>query len=147
MPEENRGPWSKKFENRWSGAALKLAQRVRAEPGRQTVFGEFQAKNLASSSNDLQELNFQELNHKNWGDWVAECHGSTLDYIKTVLHLNHLMTKLRRNLNCLICDMLFYRAMLCIRGTSHRPVSVCVCPSVYLCLSQVRVLLKRQNTG
>jgi len=23
-----------------------------------------------------------------------------------------------------------YRAMLCIRGTSHRPVSVCVCPSV-----------------
>jgi len=31
-------------------------QRVRAEPGRQTVFGEFQAKNLASSSNDLQEL-------------------------------------------------------------------------------------------
>jgi len=94
MPEENRGPWSKKFENRWSGAALKLAQRVRAEPGRQTVFGEFQAKNLASSSNDLQELNFQELKHKNWGDWVAECHGSTLDYIKTVLHLSHFMTKL-----------------------------------------------------
>ena len=31
-------------------------QRVRAEPGRQTVFGEFQAKNLASSSNDLHEL-------------------------------------------------------------------------------------------
>jgi len=25
-------------------------------PGRQTVFGEFQAKNIASSSNDLQEL-------------------------------------------------------------------------------------------
>ena len=24
----------------------------------------------------------------------------------------------------------FYRAMLCIRGTSHGPVSVCVCPSV-----------------
>ena len=24
----------------------------------------------------------------------------------------------------------FYRAMLCIRGTSHWPVSVCVCPSV-----------------
>jgi len=24
----------------------------------------------------------------------------------------------------------FYRAMLCIRGTSHGPVSACVCPSV-----------------
>jgi len=33
----------------------------------------------------------------------------------------------------------FYRAMLCIRGTSHGPVSVCVC--VCVCLSQVRVLL------
>jgi len=37
----------------------------------------------------------------------------------------------------------FYRAMLCIRGTSHGPVSVCVC----LCLSQSGVLLKRQNVG
>jgi len=27
--------------------------RVLAEPGRETVFGEFQAKNLASSSNDF----------------------------------------------------------------------------------------------
>jgi len=26
------------------------------EPGRQTVFGEFQAKNLASGSNDLQQV-------------------------------------------------------------------------------------------
>ena len=33
----------------------------------------------------------------------------------------------------------FYRAMLCIRGTSHGPVSVCPC------LSEVGVLLKRQN--
>ena len=41
---------------RGSGGALELPQRVRAKPGRQTVFGEFQAKNLASSSNDLQEL-------------------------------------------------------------------------------------------
>ena len=41
---------------RGSGGALKLPQRVRAEPGRQTVFGEFQAKNLASGSNELQEL-------------------------------------------------------------------------------------------
>jgi len=37
----------------------------------------------------------------------------------------------------------FYRAMLCIRGTSHGPVSVC--PSV--CPSQVGVLLKRLNVG
>jgi len=44
--------------------------------------------------------------------------------------------------------MNFYRAMLCIRGTSHGPdvsVSVCVCLSV--CLSQVGVLLKRLNVG
>ena len=34
-----------------------------------------------------------------------------------------------------------FRAMLCIRGTSHGPVSVCVC------LSQAGVLLKRQNVG
>jgi len=31
-------------------------------------------------------------------------------------------------------NMIFYRAMLCIRGTSHGPVSVsvclCLCPSV-----------------
>ena len=45
-----------------------------------------------------------------------------------------------------LCFILgFYRAMLCIRGTSHGPVSVCVCLSV--CLSQAGVLLKRQNVG
>ena len=35
----------------------------------------------------------------------------------------------------------FYRAMLCICGTSHGPVPVSVC------LSQVGVLLKRLNVG
>jgi len=41
----------------------------------------------------------------------------------------------------------FYRAMLCIRGTSHGPVSVH--PSVCLSVrpSQVGVLLKRLNVG
>ena len=39
----------------------------------------------------------------------------------------------------------FYRAMLCIHGTSHGPVSVCL--SVCVCLSQVRALLKRLNVG
>ena len=40
-----------------------------------------------------------------------------------------------------------YRAMLCIRGTSHGPMSVrpSVCPSVRQ--SQVGVLLKRLNIG
>ena len=37
----------------------------------------------------------------------------------------------------------FYRAMLCIRGTSHGPVSVCLS----VCPSQVGVLLKRLNIG
>ena len=36
-----------------------------------------------------------------------------------------------------------YRAMLCIRGTSHGPLSVSVC----LCLSQVGVVLKPLNVG
>jgi len=39
----------------------------------------------------------------------------------------------------------FYRAMLCIRSTSHGPVSVCA--RLCLCLSQVGVLLKRLNVG
>ena len=39
----------------------------------------------------------------------------------------------------------YYRAMLCIRVTSHRPVSVSVSASV--CPSQVGVLLKRLNVG
>ena len=39
----------------------------------------------------------------------------------------------------------FYRAMLCIRGICYGPVSVSVCLSV--CLTQVGVLLKRQNIG
>jgi len=42
-------------------------------------------------------------------------------------------------------NMIFYRAMQCIRGTSHGPVSVSV--SVCVCLSQAGVLLKRQNVG
>ena len=42
---------------------------------------------------------------------------------------------------------IFYRAMLCIRGTSHGPVSVCLSVSVSVCLSQVGVLLKRLNGG
>ena len=41
----------------------------------------------------------------------------------------------------------FYRAMLCICGTSHGPVSVCVCLCLCPCLSQAGVLLKRLNVG
>jgi len=41
----------------------------------------------------------------------------------------------------------FYRAMLCIRGTSHGPVSVCLSVCVCVCLSQAGVLLKWQNVG
>jgi len=41
----------------------------------------------------------------------------------------------------------FYRAMLCIRGTSHGPVSVCPSVCLSVCPSQVGVLLKRLNVG
>jgi len=44
-----------------------------------------------------------------------------------------------------LVDKFCYRAMLCIRGTSHGPLSVCLC--LCLCLSQAGVLLKRQNVG
>jgi len=41
----------------------------------------------------------------------------------------------------------FYRAMLCIRDTSHGPVSVCLSVRPSVRLSQVGVLLKRLNVG
>ena len=44
---------------RGSGGALKLPQRVRAEPGCQTVFGEFQAKNRASSRLILRSFSWR----------------------------------------------------------------------------------------
>ena len=37
--------------------------------------------------------------------------------------------------------------MLCIRGTSHGPVSVCLSVRRSVCPSQVGVLLKRLNVG
>ena len=37
--------------------------------------------------------------------------------------------------------------MLCMRGTSHGPVSVSVCMCLGLCLTQVGVLQKRLNVG
>jgi len=40
-------------------------------------------------------------------------------------------------------SVFYYRAMLCIRGTSHGPVSVCLSVRP----SQVGVLLKRLNIG
>ena len=40
----------------------------------------------------------------------------------------------------------FYRAMLCIRGTSHRPVSVCVCPSVSVTSRSSTKTAKRRIT-
>ena len=41
----------------------------------------------------------------------------------------------------------FYRAMLCIRCTSHDPVSVCPSVRLSVCPSQVGVLLKWLNRG
>ena len=51
--------------------------------------------------------------------------------------LAHMHTELTNGGVC------FYCVMVCIRGTSHGPVSVRVC----FCLSQVGVLLKRLNVG
>jgi len=49
------------------------------EPGSQTLSGEFNAKNLASSSSDLQEL-FRKQNIK-LGDSVAKWYcGNILDF-------------------------------------------------------------------
>ena len=41
----------------------------------------------------------------------------------------------------------FYSAMLCIRGTSHGPVSVRLSVCLSVRPSQVSVLLKRLNVG
>jgi len=65
---------------------------------------------------------------------------SFVDYVQTFI----LCYKIIRGLVLLSPDC-FYRAMLCIRGTSHMPVSVCL--SLCVCLSQVGVLLKRLNRG
>ena len=43
--------------------------------------------------------------------------------------------------------LFFYRAMLCIRGTSHGPVSVRLSVCLSVRPSQAGVLLKRQNVG
>ena len=77
------------------------------------------------SKADINELN---LPH---GRWVINV-WSSLPHNVDVMSLLYLS-----------CS--FYRAMLCIRGTSHGPVSVSVCLSV--CLSQVGVLLNRLNRG
>ena len=57
------------------------------------------------------------------------------------IHLG-LTTNLPRNL-----PVNFYRAMLCIRGTSHGPVSVRLSVCLSVRPSQVGVLLKRLNVG
>ena len=44
-------------------------------------------------------------------------------------------------------DFSFYRVMLCIRGTSHGPVSICPSVRPSVCPSQVGVLLKGLNVG
>ena len=49
----------------------------------------------------------------------------------------------RENKSLTFFSLFFYRAMLCIRGTSHGPVSV----RLSVCPSQVGVLLKRLNVG
>ena len=63
------------------------------------------------------------------------------------LFANYAHVKCRFVVNLLLLyDMIrdaFYCAMLCMRGTSHGPVSDCL--STTVCLSQLGVLLKRLN--
>ena len=69
-----------------------------------------------------------------WGAGVVICLGQGVD-----LHMAQLMP-LPLTVSCFSKIQIgFYRAMLCIRGTSHGPVSVR--------LSQVGALLKRLNVG
>jgi len=78
-----------------------------------------------------------------WGAGVVVCLERGAD-----LHMTQ-RTPLPLTVSCFSKIQIgFYRAMLCIRGTSHGPVSLrrlSVCPSVSP--SQVRVLLKRLNVG
>jgi len=62
--------------------------------------------------------------------------------MSTARGLKVIKTMLIKTLDIIVS---FYRAMLCIRGTSHGPVPACLFVSV--CLSQVKVLLKRLNAG
>ena len=73
-----------------------------------------------------------------WGVGVVIC----LEWGADCLHMVQL-TSLPSTNPVISCQASFYRAMLCIRGTSHGPVSV----SVSVCLSQVGVLLKRLDCG
>ena len=58
------------------------------------------------------------------------------------MQITAIRSRLQTDSNTNTSSFSFYRAMLCIRVTSHGPVSV-----VCLCLSQVGVLLKRLNVG
>ena len=66
-------------------------------------------------------------------------------------HFVHQVRSFRHNFSSFLPKLLsnkfpalfFYRAMLCIRGTSHGPVSVCLSVRP----SQVGVVLKRLNVG
>ena len=86
------------------------------------------SSNVRIHSHKADSLKYDVWNSKK--TWQPE-------YYKLV-HLTHKPFKNPKNN--------FYRAMLCIRGTSHGPVSVR--PSVCLSVrpSQVGVLLKRLNT-
>ena len=67
---------------------------------------------------------------------------NNIAYIRTAQSVTLLSSSVRMIITTIIICMsslVFYRAMLWIRGTSHGPVSVR--------LSQVGVLLKRQNVG
>jgi len=63
------------------GITFGIPQRAWAEHGRQTVFGEFQAKNVASSSNNLEEL------FRKWGTgtFMLDCRrsGTSIPVSKT----------------------------------------------------------------
>ena len=73
------------------------------------------------------------------GYFLAVMPSTIFDYLCTMTRI----VCIRLACHASVSAYSFYRAMLCIRGTSHGPLSACMS----ICPSKVGVLLKRLNVG